>query len=53
MGFIESWFGISPDRGDGSLEMLYVVLVLVVAAGFVVATMKLRAKVSDCIRRRD
>ena len=35
MDFIESWFGLSPDNGDGSLEALWigalVVAVLVVA----------------------
>lgn len=23
MDFIESWFGVAPDGGDGSLEALY------------------------------
>jgi len=33
MDFIEQWFGISPDGGDGSLEVLWVVgIVAVVAA---------------------
>lgn len=33
MDFIEKWFGLSPDGGDGSLEALYVVaLVAVIAA---------------------
>jgi len=31
MDFIEQWFGISPDGGDGSLEVLW--LVAIVAAG--------------------
>jgi type III secretory pathway component EscU len=26
MNFIERWFGVSPDGGDGTLELLYVVL---------------------------
>jgi hypothetical protein len=25
MDFIEQWFGVSPDGGDGSLEVLYIV----------------------------
>ena len=25
MDFIERWFGVSPDSGDGSLELLWVV----------------------------
>jgi hypothetical protein len=33
MDFIERWFGISPDGGDGSLEVLYVgAIVLILAA---------------------
>lgn len=33
MDFIERWFGISPDGGDGSLEALYLFALLVVVAG--------------------
>jgi len=29
MDFIERWFGISPDGGDGSTELLYVVVFVV------------------------
>ena len=25
MDFIEQWFGVSPDGGDGSLEVLWIV----------------------------
>jgi hypothetical protein len=25
MDFIEQWFGISPDGGDGSLELVWIV----------------------------
>jgi hypothetical protein len=32
MDFIEQIFGISPDNGDGSFEILVVVAVLAVAA---------------------
>ena len=33
MDFIEQWFGISPDGGDGSLEVLWIVgIVAAVAA---------------------
>jgi hypothetical protein len=32
MDFIERWFGISPDGGDGSLEAIYVLAFLVVEA---------------------
>ena len=27
MDFIEQWFGVSPDNGDGSLELLWVVAI--------------------------
>jgi hypothetical protein len=34
MDFIEQWFGISPDGGDGSLELLWIVAIaIVVSAG--------------------
>lgn len=26
MDFIEAWFGVSPDGGDGSLEIVYLAL---------------------------
>lgn len=29
MDFIEQWFGISPDGGDGSLEVLWLVGIVV------------------------
>ena len=35
MDFIERWFGVSPDGGDGSLEVLYIVTIVVVAVMFV------------------
>jgi hypothetical protein len=31
MDFIEQWFGISPDGGDGSLELLYIAVIIVIA----------------------
>lgn len=36
MDFIEAWFGISPDGGDGSLEALWIggIVVAVVAVAF-------------------
>ena len=33
--FIERWFGISPDGGDGSTEMLYLLAVAAIAAAIV------------------
>jgi hypothetical protein len=44
--FIEKWFGISPDGGDGSLEALYLFAVLVVVAAIV-----FRARIRGLIRR--
>ncbi|QKD16072.1 hypothetical protein [Mesorhizobium sp. NZP2077] len=32
MDFIEQWFGISPDGGDGSTEALYILAVVAVLA---------------------
>jgi hypothetical protein len=32
MDFIERWFGISPDGGDGSTEFLYIVAIAAVLA---------------------
>jgi hypothetical protein len=28
MDFIERWFGVSPDGGDGSLELLWIVAIV-------------------------
>ena len=28
MDFIEQWFGVSPDGGDGSLELLWIVIIV-------------------------
>jgi hypothetical protein len=30
MDFIERWFGLSPDGGDGSTEFLYIVVLAAV-----------------------
>jgi hypothetical protein len=36
MDFIERWFGLSPDNGDGSLELLWIVafVAAIVAVAF-------------------
>jgi hypothetical protein len=34
MDFFEQWFGISPDGGDGSLEMLWIAAIVVAVAAF-------------------
>jgi hypothetical protein len=35
MDFIERLFGLSPDNGDGSTEILWLVVLAVVVASFV------------------
>lgn len=35
MDFIEQLFGLSPDNGDGSTEILWLVVLAVVIAAFV------------------
>jgi hypothetical protein len=35
MDFIEQWFGVSPDGGDGSLEVLWIAAVAVAVAAIV------------------
>jgi hypothetical protein len=46
MDFIERWFGLSPDGGDGSLEALYLLVLVVVVAGII-----FRARIGGLIRR--
>lgn len=33
MDFIERWFHVSPDGGNGSLEALYIIAILSVVMG--------------------
>ena len=47
MDFIERWFGISPDGGDGSLEGLYLLAIVAVLAAIL-----FRARIQGLIRRR-
>jgi hypothetical protein len=35
MDFIEQWFGVSPDGGDGSLEVLWIAAIVVAAAALI------------------
>ena len=51
MDFIEQWFGISPDGGDGSLEVLWVVA-LIAAVSAVFFRKRIMAWVSSRARRR-
>jgi len=32
MDFIERWFGLSPDNGDGSLELLWIIALVAAIA---------------------
>jgi hypothetical protein len=46
MDFIERWFGISPDGGDGSLEVLYIV-----AAVAVITAVLFRTRIRGLVDR--
>ncbi len=46
MDFIERWFGVSPDGGSGSLEMLYIV-----AVAMVVGVIIFRPRIKEFIAR--
>jgi hypothetical protein len=35
MDFIEQWFGISPDGGDGSLEVLWIAAIVLAVVAIV------------------
>ena len=35
LDFIERWFGVSPDGGDGSLEVLYLLALAAVVCAIV------------------
>jgi hypothetical protein len=35
MDFIERWFGVSPDGGDGTLEALFIAVLVAIAGLFV------------------
>ena len=35
MDFIEQWFGVSPDGGDGSLEVFWIAGIVIVVAALV------------------
>jgi MYXO-CTERM domain-containing protein len=50
MDFIERIFGISPDGGDGSTELMYIAVLLLVAALF--AWRRLAGKKSAGTRAR-
>jgi len=52
MDFIERWFGVSPDGGNGSFELMLAILVLVVLAaplliGRLRSTARLKGKANE------
>ena len=55
MDWIERWFGASPDGGDGSLELAFAVVLLVVGIGLAMAAVarshRLRRTVTGSVRR--
>ncbi|MDE2200919.1 MAG: hypothetical protein KGJ41_18060 [Rhodospirillales bacterium] len=51
MDFIEAWLGFSPDGGDGSLEALWAVAILV-AVGVVVFRHRLVGRLATRRSRR-
>jgi len=50
MDFIERFFGLSPDNGDGSTEILWLVVLAVVLA--VVAYFRIQRRKARLISRR-
>ena len=46
MDFIERWFSVSPDGGDGSLEVLYFIALAVVIVAIV-----FRSRIMELISR--
>lgn len=47
MDFFETWFGISPDGGSGSLEALWAVAILAVVGAFL-----MRRRIGAYLRAR-
>ncbi len=50
MDFIERWFGLSPDGGNGSLEVLWLAAI-VVAVAFIFRTVLIRLSAKQDNRR--
>jgi len=48
MDFIERWFGFSPDGGDGSTELLYIVVI-----AFVLVMVFGRRHIVKLLRRQE
>ncbi len=47
MDFFETWFGIHPDHGTGSLEAVWVLAILAVLGAFL-----MRRRIGDHVRAR-
>ena len=45
MDFIERWFGVSPDGGDGSLEVKLLIAALAILGTLCYAFLRRRARV--------
>ena len=52
MDFIETWFGVSPDGGDGSLEMLWLAAIVVAVVAVVFRRRIIAAFTARSSRRR-
>lgn len=52
MDFFETWFGLSPDGGDGSTEMLWLGAILVAVIAIVFRRRIIAALTSRSSRRR-
>jgi hypothetical protein len=52
MDFFETWFGIDPDHGDGSLEALWIVALLLVLGAFLMRK-RIAAQVRAWLRSDD
>ena len=50
MDFIERLFGLSPDNGDGSTEILWLAVMAIVIVGFFY--LRHRRKARQTVRRR-
>jgi preprotein translocase subunit YajC len=52
MDFIEKLFGLSPDNGDGSTEMLWLAVLAIVIAAFIYFRAQRRKARQGSNRRR-
>ena len=51
MDFIEKFFGVSPDGGDGSTELMYIAITVVVVA-VVFWRLKIKGSIANFELRR-